>query len=101
MLLAPFAPHLTEELWEKLGEKESIHKQSWPKYDPNLAKEEMITLIIQINGKVRDKIEVETNISEDSAKETALSRDKIRGWLGDKKPKKVIFVPGKLINIVA
>lgn len=100
LLLAPFAPHISEEIWEKLGEKESIHKQPWPKYDPNLAKEKTITMVIQINGKVRDKIEVETNISEETAKEMALSRDKIKGWLGAKTPKKVIFVPEKLINIV-
>ncbi|KPJ57449.1 leucine--tRNA ligase [Parcubacteria bacterium DG_74_2] len=100
ILLAPFAPHLTEELWKTLGHKDSIHRQSWPKYDPKLIKEEMITLVIQVNGKVRDKIEVEADISEEKAKEIAISQEKIKKWLKGKEIKKAIFVPGKLINIV-
>jgi leucyl-tRNA synthetase len=83
-----------------LGHKDSIHQQSWPKYDPKLIKEEIITLIIQVNGKVRDKVEVEASISEEKAKELALSREKIKKWIKGKEIKKVIFVPRKLINIV-
>jgi leucyl-tRNA synthetase len=117
LLLAPFAPHISEELWQKHFVKtsrprrgtpkaanfrlqNSILRQPWPKYDPKLIKEEMITLVIQVNGKVRDKIEVEANISEEKAKELALSREKIKKWIGGKEIKKVVFVPGKLINIV-
>jgi leucyl-tRNA synthetase len=100
ILLAPFAPHITEELWHQLGHGDSIHKQKWPKYNPRLIKEEIITLIIQINGRVRDKIEVEAGISEKKAKELAISRQKIKKWIEKKEIKKVIFVPGKLINIV-
>jgi leucyl-tRNA synthetase len=100
ILLAPFAPHITEELWHQIGHKDSIHLQPWPKWDPELVKEEMITLVIQVNGKVRDKIEVESDISEEKAKELALSREKIKKWLKGKEIKKVVFVPGKLINIV-
>jgi len=99
-LLAPFAPHITEELWQKTGEKGSIHNQQWPKYDPKLVKEETITLVIQINGRVRDKIEVETSLSEEEAKKLTLEREKVKKWIEGKKVKKVIFVPGKLINIV-
>jgi leucyl-tRNA synthetase len=100
ILLAPFAPHITEELWHQIGHSDSIHLQSWPKWDPELVKEEIITLVIQINGKVRDKIEVESDISEEKAKELAISREKIKKWIKGKKIKKVVFVPGKLINIV-
>jgi len=107
LILAPFAPYLTEELWQKkiiqsneYKIKNSIHKQPWPKYDPKLVKEETIQFIVQINGKVRDKIEVEADISEKKAKKLALSREKVKKWIGGKKIKKVIFVPGKLINIV-
>jgi leucyl-tRNA synthetase len=100
VLLAPFAPHITEELWHRLGQKDSIHLQPWPKWDPKLVKEEIITLVIQVNGKVRDKIEVKANISEEKAKELAISREKIKKWIEGKEIKKVIFVPGKLINIV-
>ncbi len=107
LLLAPFAPHLTEELWQRLIIsnsqfliQNSIHNQLWPKYNPKLIKEKNFTLIIQVNGKVRDKIEVEADILEEKAKELALNREKVKKWLEDKKVKKVIFVPGKLINIV-
>jgi len=100
ILLAPFAPHITEELWEIVGNKDSIHKQDWPKYEPELVKEEKITLIIQINGRVRDKIEVEADISEDEARDLTLNREKVKKRILDKKIKKIIFVPGKLINIV-
>lgn len=107
ILLAPMAPHVSEELWSSFAKaskdkryKESIFLQSWPKYDPRLIKEEIITLVIQVNGKVRDKIEVEADISREKAKELAFSQKKVKNWIEDKKIKKVIFVPGKLINIV-
>ena len=100
ILLAPFAPHITEELWHQLGHRDSIHKQKWPKYNPRLIKEEIITLVIQINGRVRDKIEVEAGISEKKAKELALLSKKIQNWISGKKIKKIIFVPEKLINFV-
>ena len=100
VLLAPLAPHITEELWQALGEGDSIHNQTWPRYDEKLVKEEIITLVIQINGKVRDKIEVEADISEEKAKEIAVSREKIKKWIEGKEIKKIVFVPGKLINFV-
>ena len=108
-ILAPFAPHICEELWSSFAKaskdkqfniKTSIHSRPWPKYDPKLIKEEIITLVIQVNGKVRDKIEVEADISEEKARELAISREKIKKWIKGKKIKKVIFVPGKLINLV-
>jgi len=99
-LLAPFAPYITEELWHQLGHQDSIHNQSWPKHNPRLVKEDSITLIIQVNGKVRDKIEVEADISEEKARDLAVSQKKIKNWVKGKEIKKVIFVPNKLINIV-
>ncbi len=100
ILLTPFAPHISEELWHQLGNKDSVHNQPWPKYDKKFIKEEIITFIIQINGKIRDQIEVETDISEEKAKKLTLEREKVKKWIGDKEIKKVIFIPGKLINIV-
>jgi leucyl-tRNA synthetase len=100
LILAPFAPHITEELWHNLGAKNSIHIQSWPKYDEKLIKEETFTLIIQINGKIRDKIEAKADISEKEAKELALSSEKIKKWIAGQEIKKTIFIPRKLINIV-
>jgi leucyl-tRNA synthetase len=99
-LLAPMAPHIAEELWQKLGGKKSIFLEKWPKYDPEIVKEEIITLVIQVNGKVRDKIEVEADISEEKARELAISQKKVQKWIEGKEIKKIIFIPGKLINIV-
>ena len=100
ILLAPFAPHLAEELWEKLGNKDSIFKQKWPEYDKKLVKDETINLVVQINGKLRDTIEVAADIAEDEAKKIALASDKIKKWTADKEVVKVIFVKGRLVNIV-
>jgi len=100
ILFFPFAPHISEELWQRLGHKKSISLEKWPRYDPALAKDETISLIIQINGRVRDKVEVGADISEKEAKELAISQEKIKNWVEGKEIKKVIFVPGKLINIV-
>lgn len=100
ILLAPFAPHITEELWNRYGHSESIFKEKWPQYDKKLIKEEMITLIVQVNGKVRDKMEVSADISEKEAKELTLNRERVKKWILDKEIKKVIFIKDKLINIV-
>ncbi len=100
ILLAPFAPHLAEELWAEIGNEESIFKEKWPKYNPALVKDETINLVIQINGKIRDTIEVSSDISEEEAKKISLESEKIKKWLEGKETKKVIFVKGKLINIV-
>ncbi|MBM3257667.1 MAG: leucine--tRNA ligase [Candidatus Nealsonbacteria bacterium] len=100
ILLAPFAPHATEELWSNLGNKGSVHKQVWPKYDKKLIKDETITLIVQVNGRVRDKIAVEADISEEKAKELAISSQNVKKWIQNKEIKKVIFIPRRLINIV-
>jgi len=100
ILLSPFTPHITEELWETLGNKESIFKQKWPKYNPELAKEKEIELVIQINGKVRDRIKAPTDISEEDAKKIALESERIKKWTEGKEIRKIIFVKGKLVNIV-
>ncbi len=100
-LLAPFAPHITEEIWRNvLGNKNSIHISPWPSYDERLIQDEKFMLVIQVNGKVRDSVEVNVDISESDAKETALRREKITAFLAGKKPKRVIYVPQRLINIV-
>lgn len=100
LLLAPVAPHIAEELWERRGKPYSIHQQPWPMWDEEIAKEDKLTLVVQINGKVRDKIEVDADSSDDFLKETALNSEKIQGWLTDGGPRKVIVVRGKLVNIV-
>ena len=99
-LLAPFAPHISEELWEQLGHKTSIHSESWPQYDPEKIKEDKAHIAIQINGKVRSQIEVDVDTSEGNIKEMALEDEKIKKWIEGKTPKKIIVVPNKVINIV-
>ena len=100
LLLAPTAPHLAEELWERLGQPYSIHLQPWPKYDPALAREEEITLVIQVNGKLRDRVQVPASITEEQAKELALSSENVKTHLQGKTIEKAIFVPGRLLNLV-
>jgi leucyl-tRNA synthetase len=99
-LLSPFAPHITEEIWLKLGNNKSIFQEKWPEYDKKLIKEDQITLVIQINGKVRDSVECLANISETEAKELTLNREKVKKYTDSKTIKKIIFVKNKLINIV-
>ena len=99
-LLAPFAPYITEELWSVLRHKTSIHLEGWPDYDKILIQAKNFELIIQINGKVRDKFEASFNISEKEVTNLTLSRNNVQKWLGGKIIKKIIFVPNKLMNIV-
>jgi leucyl-tRNA synthetase len=100
LLLAPFAPHLIEELWEGLGNTDSVHLHMWPAFDAELAKSEEVTLVVQVNGKVRDKITVAADIAEDEMKEIALASDKVKAHVGDAEVKNIFIVPGKLVNIV-
>ena len=99
-MLAPIAPHISEELWAKLGKSYSVHTQSWPEADDDAAKEDVITLIVQINGKLRDRIEVPAGISKEDAQAKALASEKVAKYLEGKEPRKVIVVPGRLVNIV-
>jgi leucyl-tRNA synthetase len=100
LLLAPTAPHLAEELWERAGHPYSIHNQPWPEYDEELAKEEEITLVIQVNGKLRDKVLVAASISEVEAKELALGRERVKAYIDGKRLSRVIYVPKRVVNIV-
>ena len=100
LLLSPFVPHISEEMWQLLGNKESILKIKWPAYDPELIKEETITYVIQVNGKVRSKIELSADIEEEELKKAVLGDDKLKPWVAGKVIKKFIVVPKKLVNIV-
>jgi len=99
-ILSPFAPHITEELWEKLGHKDFVCQQDWPKYNAALAKVKEIELVVQINGKVRDKIKVETGITEQLAEKKARASAKVSKYLEGQAVKNVVFVPDRLINFV-
>ena len=108
-ILAPFAPHLTEEIWNKLRKSaqgrpasgwKSIHLEPWPEFDPKMLEEDNFDLIVQINGKTRDKFSAPINISQSEAERLTLAREKVKLALENKQPRKVIFVPKRLINIV-
>jgi len=101
LMLAPCCPHIAEELWARTGRPYSIHQQSWPVSDPELAAEEVITLVVQVNGKLRDRLEVPVGISEEEARELALASSGAQRHLEGLKVKKVVYVPGRLVNIVA
>jgi len=100
LLLSPFAPHICEEMWEKLGEGESVFKQAWPKYNPEAIKKDTMSLVVQINGKVRSKVDIPAEANDERIKELVLSDEKVKKWIKDKSIKRFIIVPGKIINIV-
>jgi leucyl-tRNA synthetase len=99
-LIAPVAPHLAEELWEHLGEAESVFESDWPTYSAELIKEEVIELVVQINGKVRGKTRAKVDVGKEEAVEKAKSLSNVASHLKGKEIVKEIFVPGKLINFV-
>lgn len=100
LLLSPFAPHITEELWMSMGYGESIHSQKWPSYEPDLLKEEEIEIVVQVNGKVRDRVTVPADISEDELKERAKELNGVKAHISGKQIVKEVVVPKKLVNIV-
>ncbi len=99
LLLAPFSPHLCEELWERLGHTQTLAYEPWPVYDEALAKDDLRTLGIQVNGKVRDQIELAVDAPEEEVKSLVLERPKIQKWTEGGTVKKFIYVPGRIINI--
>jgi leucyl-tRNA synthetase len=100
ILLSPFAPHIAEELWGKLGNERSIFLEKWPQYDSEKAVETQVTIAVSVNGKVRDIITVARDASEETLRSKAFSSEKVRKYLEGKEPKKVIVVPGRIVNIV-
>jgi leucyl-tRNA synthetase len=99
-LLAPFAPHMTEELWSVLGNKKSIHIAPWPKFDETKLVDENITIIVQINGKVRGQVVVAKDVTEDVVKKEAQENPEVAKWLQGQQIKKIVYVPGRVVNIV-
>ncbi|HEX9123526.1 MAG TPA: leucine--tRNA ligase [Actinomycetota bacterium] len=100
LLLAPFAPHLAEELWERLGEQYSVHQQRWPEADPEALREWVITIVVQVNGRVRDRIQLPAGATEDQAVEAALSSEKVRRHLNMSTPRTGAYVPDRLLNLI-
>ena len=99
LMLCPMVPHVTAELWQRRNNSH-IHEQSWPKFDETAMASSTVTLIVQVNGKVRDRMEVAANSSEEQLRELALASDRVKEFLGGGEPKKVIVRPPKLVNVV-
>lgn len=99
-LLAPLAPHIAEELWSRTGHTESVHRRPWPSYDPALTLDEQITVVVQVNGKVRDTLLFSPDVTEAQVREQALASAKVGAALGGREVRKFIYVPGKLANVV-
>jgi leucyl-tRNA synthetase len=100
LALSPFAPHIAEELWEKLGHTETLAYEPWPQYDKELIKEKEIELAVQVNGKIKDRIVVSAEADEDQIKQQALASQKVTAALAGKQPKKIIVIKSRLVNIV-
>ncbi len=101
ILLAPFAPHFAEEQWELIGINSSVFNEKWPEFNPKALIKDVVEIAIQLNGKIRAKINISTSSSEDEIKEAALNNEDIKNSIGDKEIKKVIVIKNRLVNIVA
>jgi leucyl-tRNA synthetase len=100
LILAPFAPHIAEELWERLGHAHSLAYEPWPEYDKELIKEKEIELAVQVNGKIKDRIVVSADADEEQITQKALGNEKVAAAVAGKTPKKVIVIKSRLVNIV-
>jgi leucyl-tRNA synthetase len=100
LLLAPFAPHVAEEVWAALGHPESIANAPWPKFDPALVKDDTLEIAVQVNGKLRDTIAIPADADSAAVQKLALASEKVQKALEGRTPKKVIVVPRKIVNLV-
>ena len=101
LMLAPIAPHITEELWQKMKpDNGSVHRQPWPAFDEKIAADDLITIVVQVNGKVRDRLEISAGISIEETEKSALAMSKVQSYLEGKQIRKIIVVPERLVNIV-
>ena len=100
LLLSPYAPHIAEELWQKFGNTKIIASEEWPAYDEKISMKNMLNIAVQINGKIREKFDVPRDISKEELERVALKLENIKRVMGDKVPKKIIVVPGRLVNIL-
>jgi leucyl-tRNA synthetase len=100
LVLAPFTPHLAEELWHRLGRAGGVHAATWPPWDEAVAAEETVTVVIQVNGRLRDRLVVAPDTSEEELREQALASEKVKPFIDRKAVRQVVVVPGRLVNIV-
>jgi len=100
LLMAPATPYVAEGMWEMLGMGYSVHQQAWPSFDPELARNETVEIAVQVNGKVRDKLVLAPDATQDDAMSAALMSERVNEHVGGREPARVIYVPGRLLNII-
>ena len=100
LLLGPFSPHVSEELWQHLGHADSLFKQPWPTPDPAALTRQEVTVVLQVDGKVRSRLTIEVDAAQDRVQELALADDKVRPWLQARTVERVVVVPNRLVNVV-
>ncbi|MBI5286452.1 MAG: class I tRNA ligase family protein [Deltaproteobacteria bacterium] len=100
VLLSPFTPHVCEELWERLGNEEMVIKTPWPVYSEEALKREEVLVVVQINGKVRSRINVSVDASQKEVEDVAFNNERVKDWIKGKAVKKVVYVPNRIINVV-
>jgi len=100
LLISPYAPHLAEEIWSRLGHSDTLAYEAWPTADPRYLVDDTVTVVVQVNGKLRDQVDAPADISEDDIRQLVTDREKLRPWLEGKQVVKFIYVPGKLVNLV-
>src|SRR5205814_3680804 len=100
LLLGPFCPHITEELWARLGHRESIFTRRWPAADPEALKKKAVTIVVQVDGRVRGRLLVDVDAAEDRLRQLALGDERVRPWVVSRRVEKVVVVPNRLVNIV-
>ena len=100
LLLAPMAPHISEELWSRRGKPYSVHQQTWPTFDPTLVVSDMIELPVQVDGKLRDRLSVAPDTAPEEIERLALASERVQAYLKGRAPRKVVQIPGRLVNVV-
>jgi len=100
LLLGPFCPHVTEELWARLGHSESLFRQRWPEANPAALQKTEVTVVVQVDGKVRGRLVVDVDTADDRIRQLALGDDRVGPWIGQRRVEKVVVVPNRLVNIV-
>ncbi len=100
LMMAPSTPYVVEELWERLGNAYSVHQQSWPLFDPVLAKDDVVEIAVQVNGKVRDKIMIPADANQEAAMTAALASARVTDHVAGREPSRIIYVPGRLMNVI-
>lgn len=100
VLLAPYAPYMAEELWEQMGKSGSVHRASWPEYDPEATQAQRVTIAVQVNGRLRDTIEVSASASAEEIQRQAHASERVQHFIEGRSVKRVVYVPGRLVNIV-